>query len=208
MKMWKLATALAALTVSVGVATAASADTYDLNVSSAFPTGVTYGVVTTTQNGADVDVSVSLTSGYKFVNTGGHNTFTFNTNDPTMSVADVTNINLTGWTDFTPGANPSFGTFTIGLECTADSCKNGNGGAQTGPLTFTVQNTTLANFAPNASGFTFSADIVAPDGITTGAVGGAMPGVPEPATWAMMILGMGMVGAGLRMRRRPAFATA
>jgi hypothetical protein len=27
-------------------------------------------------------------------------------------------------------------------------------------------------------------------------------GVPEPATWAMMILGMGMVGLGLRMRRR------
>ncbi|HET9161036.1 MAG TPA: FxDxF family PEP-CTERM protein [Caulobacteraceae bacterium] len=26
--------------------------------------------------------------------------------------------------------------------------------------------------------------------------------VPEPATWAMMILGMGMVGAGLRMRRK------
>ena len=30
------------------------------------------------------------------------------------------------------------------------------------------------------------------------------PGViPEPATWAMMILGFGMVGAGLRMARRP-----
>src|SRR5205085_8436811 len=26
--------------------------------------------------------------------------------------------------------------------------------------------------------------------------------VPEPATWAMMILGMGMVGMGLRLRRR------
>jgi hypothetical protein len=31
--------------------------------------------------------------------------------------------------------------------------------------------------------------------------------VPEPATWAMMILGMGMVGFGLRMRRRTAAAT-
>ena len=27
-------------------------------------------------------------------------------------------------------------------------------------------------------------------------------GVPEPATWGMMILGFGMVGAGLRLRRR------
>ncbi|HET9161037.1 MAG TPA: FxDxF family PEP-CTERM protein [Caulobacteraceae bacterium] len=32
--------------------------------------------------------------------------------------------------------------------------------------------------------------------------------VPEPATWAMMILGMGMVGFGLRMRRRTASAVA
>jgi hypothetical protein len=26
--------------------------------------------------------------------------------------------------------------------------------------------------------------------------------IPEPATWGMMILGLGMIGAGLRMRRR------
>jgi hypothetical protein len=32
--------------------------------------------------------------------------------------------------------------------------------------------------------------------------------VPEPATWAMMILGMGMVGAGLRLRRRQTQAVA
>ena len=31
-------------------------------------------------------------------------------------------------------------------------------------------------------------------------------GVPEPATWAMMILGFGAVGASLRSRRRPALA--
>jgi len=28
--------------------------------------------------------------------------------------------------------------------------------------------------------------------------------VPEPATWAMMLLGAGMIGAGLRMARRKA----
>jgi hypothetical protein len=32
--------------------------------------------------------------------------------------------------------------------------------------------------------------------------GGPGGAVPEPATWAMMILGFGMVGAGMRMRRR------
>lgn len=30
--------------------------------------------------------------------------------------------------------------------------------------------------------------------------------VPEPATWGLMILGFGGVGAMLRSRRRPAFA--
>jgi hypothetical protein len=46
---------------------------------------------------------------------------------------------------------------------------------------------------------------------TSGAAGSyggtiAFGAVPEPATWAMMILGFGMVGAGLRMARRPATA--
>jgi hypothetical protein len=32
--------------------------------------------------------------------------------------------------------------------------------------------------------------------------------VPEPATWAMMLLGVGVIGAGLRMQRRTTLATA
>jgi len=34
------------------------------------------------------------------------------------------------------------------------------------------------------------------------------PGVPEPATWFLMMIGIGGVGAGLRSRRKPALATA
>lgn len=40
-------------------------------------------------------------------------------------------------------------------------------------------------------------------GLTAGLVGGT-PAVPEPATWAMMILGFGITGAALRRRRGPA----
>lgn len=32
--------------------------------------------------------------------------------------------------------------------------------------------------------------------------------VPEPATWLMMLVGFGAIGASMRNRRRPAFATA
>lgn len=49
-------------------------------------------------------------------------------------------------------------------------------------------------FTPSGDGIgqaTFSGNLL----FTPGAV-------PEPATWAMMILGMGMVGYGLRMRRK------
>ena len=43
------------------------------------------------------------------------------------------------------------------------------------------------------------------DGVSVGAYSGTVaftPGVPEPASWALMILGVGAVGASLRQRRR------
>jgi hypothetical protein len=30
-----------------------------------------------------------------------------------------------------------------------------------------------------------------------------LPGVPEPATWAMMLLGLGALGVAMRRRTRP-----
>jgi hypothetical protein len=46
--------------------------------------------------------------------------------------------------------------------------------------------------------------------VTEGGAGGIVGGgaVPEPATWAMMLLGIGAVGAALRTIRRPVMATA
>ena len=42
------------------------------------------------------------------------------------------------------------------------------------------------------------------DGVLTAKQGLATPGVPEPATWAMLILGLGAVGVCLRRRRASA----
>ena len=35
---------------------------------------------------------------------------------------------------------------------------------------------------------------------------GGVPPVPEPATWAMMLLGFGVVGYSMRRRRTPALS--
>jgi hypothetical protein len=40
------------------------------------------------------------------------------------------------------------------------------------------------------------------------AVGSAVPAVPEPATWAMMLLGFGAIGFSMRRRRSSGVALA
>jgi hypothetical protein len=35
------------------------------------------------------------------------------------------------------------------------------------------------------------------------AVGDPVPAVPEPATWGMMLLGFGAIGASMRRKRKP-----
>jgi hypothetical protein len=69
---------------------------------------------------------------------------------------------------------------------------------QTG--TFTIDLTGAGTTAPVVTGVQFLFG-TGPDTTVPG-----VPGVPEPATWAMLILGFGMIGAGLRLRRRPALA--
>ena len=64
----------------------------------------------------------------------------------------------------------------------------------------------LVPVAPAGTGFTYV--VRATDSLTTSSasgtvyvVPGAPVGVPEPATWALMINGFGMAGAALRRRR-------
>lgn len=69
-----------------------------------------------------------------------------------------------------------------------------------------------AEFGPSVRGklggySTLQAPVVTLVSITTDAPPpGATPGVPEPATWAMMVLGFGALGQALRGRRKPASA--
>jgi hypothetical protein len=176
---------------------AAHADIYDLNQSFAFPNNVSYGTVELTQNGANsADITVTLASGFEFVQTGNHDAFTFNIVG--ASGYTVTGIDPSAYVWGQPGANPAFGSFTDKLDCL--SCQNGGAGAFASQMMFTVTDLdglTVANFQKNASGYMFSADIVG-QGIT-----GAVAAVPEPETYGLMLAGLAAVGFVAR-RRRPA----
>jgi len=121
-----------------------------------------------------------------------------------------------------------FGDFTNRIGCCGDA--NGSGSASPPPLVFTVHDAAGITFAgigatfsgtgqlltlgtgdhflSNDGGWWFAADvtdgrntfnIAARDAYTTLTT---TPGVPEPATWLMMVGGFGLTGAALRARKR------
>jgi hypothetical protein len=167
------------------------------------PANTVLGVVTISDLvGGGVSVNVTLENGAEFVNTGGHTTFAFNLS-PTTALTNISQISglTSGFTFQTPlpgsYADPSFGPFKYGIECTS-GCPNGGTNPpvlpSSGPLNFSISGVTTADFTA-VNGFVFAADLIGPSR-GTGAVAGdpLVASVPEPSTWAMMILGFFGVG--------------
>lgn len=77
--------------------------------------------------------------------------------------------------------------------------ESGNGG----PITF---NSLGGALTADGTAYSYSPVVlatIADDGTTRYGAGSFLgEAVPEPATWAMMLLGVGMIGAGLRLARR------
>jgi hypothetical protein len=200
----------------------ASILTADLNVISTgtiAPPGTTLGVVTVTDYvdaALNPFVTVDVTfnpNTILFVNTGGpHTPFAFNLN-PAAATSAIINItpDLVAGSGVTFAAATSsddtpFGTFSNGINGTF---KNGGGNGVAGPLDFTITGVTTANFQPDSLGYVFAADVLGPSGGTGAIANGDLhlritppltSPVPEPATWAMMILGF--FGVGFMAYRR------
>lgn len=195
---------VAATAMMIGMTQGASAGVINLNTSNAILPAVNFGTVTYLNGVGGVDVTVNLSSGYNFVETGGqHTAFAFNLNVD-ITAAAITLLDSPG--NFTlaaisPAQATPFGTFEGGIDCT--SCKNGSPGFPS-PLTFHINGVTEMNFVNNSNGYVFAADLMRLSDGTTGSVAGAIGStrVPEPAS--MAILGAGMIGLGMRARRRRA----
>jgi hypothetical protein len=160
------------------------------------PSG-TLGVVTVTDIAGGITVDVTLTAGFEFVNTGGpHTPFVLDLSGGPFTATSITpsQFSNAGTSTATP-----FGTFSNGINMSGG---NGAPGAQPGPLDFTILGATTANIISNGTAF-FAADIL---DVATGNTGSdaavtlVTPGVPEPSTWAMMILGF--FGVGFMAYRR------
>ena len=169
-----------------------------------------YGTVTVTENGGALNFVETLTAPYRIHDgNANHNALAFNI------AGNLTITNLTmGFVAVSPDSatsvtGPPFGTFAAAIDCTT-ACSNGYAGGFVGPLSFTVTSSsgplTLSSLTANTYNnlnVYFASDVVQGNG-NTGNVGGVAGGspVPEPATWAMMLVGFGAAGYSLRRRRR------
>lgn len=175
-------------------------------------TGTSYGTVTVTDvSSTDLHVVVQLATNVYFNYAGGSfKSVAFDlSGNPTVSFSGL-GSNTGSWTGGGPGSykEDGLGTFTY----YADLAQSNNGGLpgngiQT--LTFDVTSSSPLTLVANPLSYFFGVDVATYDPETktvaaTGMVGaleGSTPGVPEPATWALMLIGVGGMGAILRRRR-------
>ena len=175
MKLTKYLVAATAAIALSGAAGAASADTY------AFPIS-TFGNL--------------QTGGFNHSNPAGalNDQATFNLSTPGMLSSTVDTILLMGL------ANITFSKVYLDIDDATHQFTITSGANGVDVAAFHG----LDGFPVSAGAHSIfiQGNVAGSGGTYEGSVNVLGAAVPEPATWGMMIIGMGMVGAGLRMRKR------
>ena len=179
-----------------------------------------FGTVTVTQasSGANLLFNVALNGGYTFDNGGFFDAFTFNLTGPTQTISGLSSGFAVDAS--LPQLQLPYGFFTYGIKYTGNGAPNTLGFSVTDPGLLSASTFALStgclSFNPFCIVFPhphayFSADINGDR--TNGAVGATSlsvitTAVPEPSTWAMMLLGFAGVGYGVYRRKKAAAALA
>lgn len=167
-----------------------------------------FGTVSVMENAGALVFTETLAAGFRIHDgNANHNAFAFSlAGTPAITISPLT----AGFEVVSPDGTtaPPFGSFDYAINCTT-ACGPGFGGGFAGPLTFTVTansgSLSLASLAFNTvlgTDIYFTTDLVDARG-NTGNIGATATAtaVPETATWAMFIVGFGLVGGALRRRR-------
>jgi hypothetical protein len=220
------AAALAAsVTAFLALPATANATTYVLNVDNCSGTcgQASYGHIDVTGQGTgtlSVDIELNANTIFQQSGQNPHPDVWFDTNTATVDIeglaAPFSADGSQAAGSFNANGN-SFGTFdyiikraSSGNPATAAGGQHSLNFTLSGPLSLALDSTTVGN-----KNLFFVVDVASfnPNGgalINTGRIGATIQGgVPEPASWSLMILGFGGLGAMLRAnRRRMALATA
>lgn len=158
---------------------------------------------TLTQGGIDGSFSITTTSP---VTIGGFS-FSGNLLSGTFTGAEIvgpTNSSGAGTTSlqdsFTTGSDVTFTTDLLPFELQLGSSTSGNG------FSFGATSVSLLSLngsSPDSFSGTFGGNFA-----TTVSTGGGGSGVPEPASWALMLLGVGAIGGVMRRSRSTGAALA